>query len=306
MATQAGFLTIDKPAGPTSHTIVQRVRRLLGRGARVGHCGTLDPVATGLLLVAIGAATRLSRYLVGLDKEYRAVLRLGAATDTLDAEGRITEEAEIPSDLSAADVATAAATLVGEIDQVPPAYSAIRVEGQRLYERARRGEEVAVPSRRVRVHALSIEAVELPLVHFSTHVSSGTYVRSLARDIGAHLGLPAHLVALERWALGPFDLEGAIAVPESREALDAALRAPARALGFLPAARLDRDQVRRVRQGHRLATSELRPFEIDRGDGGVRLVDEDGELVAMAELRREDGAALLQPRVVLPGAERRD
>ncbi|MAE71362.1 MAG: tRNA pseudouridine(55) synthase TruB [Gemmatimonadetes bacterium] len=294
----AGILTIDKPSGPTSHDVVQMVRRLAGRRVRVGHCGTLDPLASGLLVLTVAAATRLSRYFVGLDKEYEGRVRLGEATDTFDAAGEITERMPVPPDLDEQAVGAAARRLTGTIEQEPPAYSAIKVEGKRLHARARAGEEVRAPVRRIEIHDLEITALELPDIRIRVRCSSGTYVRSIARDLGALLRLPAHLVSLVRTAVGPFALRDAAPPPADTDELRARIVPPARALDFLPAMLLDANQVDRMRVGGSLPLGDL-PVASDSPHSPVRAIGPDGELVAMAEIERVGDAGVLQPRVVL-------
>ncbi len=295
-----GVLVIDKPAGPTSFEVVQRVRRLLGE-ASAGHTGTLDPMATGVLAVCVGEALKLQRWLAEGDKAYQATVAFGAATDTQDGEGRVVERGD-PSGLDAGRVAAALARFTGEIEQVPPMYSAVRVGGRRLHEAARSGEEVPREPRRVRVHALELSAFEparegLALARLVVRCGKGTYVRTLAADLGRALGVPAHLAALRRIEAGPFMVAAAIPLAEA-EALAAAggpvaLRArlvpPAEALGFLPAARLDAAGVRDL--GHGKAVALTAP------EGMVRALDLEGRLVAVC---RSDGGLLRPVRVLLP------
>jgi tRNA pseudouridine55 synthase len=297
-----GLLIVDKPTGPTSHDVVQAVRRLLGRKTRVGHCGTLDPAATGLLLVTIGSATRLSRYLIGLDKVYEGRIVLGVATDTLDAEGGIVAEAPLPVGLDAARLARATQKLVGTISQVPPAYSAIKVGGKRLYALARAGQEVDIPERKVTIHEFEITRIELPDLMFRARVSSGTYIRSLARDLGLGVGLPAHLGALRRTVVGPFDESTAAPVPESAAQCAERLLSPARALAFLPAVPLSADQVHAMRQGQSVSRALLQDVggAFD-STGHLRLLGPDGELIGMGQFR-SDGSPRdgdLRPCVIL-------
>jgi tRNA pseudouridine55 synthase len=198
-----GLLLVDKPAGVTSHDAVDEVRRRLGT-RKVGHAGTLDPLATGLLLIGVGRATRLLRYLGGLDKTYEGTARLGVETDTLDADGTVVRTAEIAVDR--AGVEDAFASLVGDSMQWPPAYSAVKVGGRTMHEAARKGETLDARPRPVVVHAFDVVAYEPPLVDFHAVVSSGTYVRVLVAEAGARLGCGAHLVRLVRTAIGPFSL----------------------------------------------------------------------------------------------------
>lgn len=203
-----GLLLIDKPAGMTSHDVVDRVRRRLGT-RKVGHAGTLDPMATGLLLAGVGRGTRLLRYLTGLDKTYEATARLGIETDTLDADGTVTRRAEVR--VERADIDAAAAALEGDSLQRPPAYSAVKVGGRKLYEAAREGETLEAPPRPITVIRCAVTAMQGADVDLEVVCSSGTYVRVLAADLGASLGCGAHLIALRRTRVGPFGVAEAVA-----------------------------------------------------------------------------------------------
>jgi tRNA pseudouridine55 synthase len=202
-----GFVWVDKPAGPTSHDVVQMGRRAL-RTRKIGHAGTLDPMATGLLILGVGKGTRLLRFAEAQAKEYRATVVLGRSTTTEDAAGDTVAEAAV--EVSEADVRAAAGRLVGELAQTVPAYSAVKVGGVRLHARARRGEAVDRPTRTVRVHRLTVEAVRGPEIDLVVDVSKGTYVRTLAVQLGDALGLPAHLGALRRLRIGPASVEEAV------------------------------------------------------------------------------------------------
>ena len=211
-ATPDGLLIVDKPSGWTSHDVVGRTRRL-ARTRKVGHAGTLDPMATGVLVLGIGRATKLLTFLVGCDKDYEATIRLGRSTLTDDAEGEVLE-AVGTAGLTEAQVRAAVAQLTGEIEQVPSSVSAIKVKGERAYHRVRAGEDVQLPARRVTVarfevgdvRPLSVDAVPVLDVDVRVTVSSGTYVRALARDLGASLGVGGHLTALRRTRVGAFTL----------------------------------------------------------------------------------------------------
>lgn len=202
-----GVLLVDKPEGPTSHDVIAQLRRALGTRA-LGHAGTLDPMATGLLVVVAGRYTRLSQYLTGADKAYLAEVTFGARTTTDDRLGEVVEEGD-PSSLDEARVRDALEGFRGVQQQVPPAFSAIQVEGERLYDKARRGEEVTVPAREVTIHDLELRAWEPWRATVFVRCSKGTYIRSLARDLGAALGVPAHLSSLRRTASGAFTLDDA-------------------------------------------------------------------------------------------------
>lgn len=296
-----GVLVIDKPAGPTSFEVVRRVRRLLGE-ASAGHTGTLDPLATGVLAVCLGEALKLQQWLAEGDKAYQAGVAFGAATETEDAEGQVTERGD-PSGLDAARVAAALARFVGEIEQTPPMYSAVRVGGRRLHQAARRGEQVPRPPRRVRVHALELISFEpardgLARARLGVRCGKGTYVRTLAADLGRALGVPAHLESLRRTEAGPFAIGAALPLAEAEalaaaggpEALRARLVAPAEAMAFLPAARLDQAGVRDL--GHGQAVALAAP------EGMVRALDGEGRLVAVC---RSDGRLVRPLRVLRTG-----
>lgn len=203
-----GLLVIDKPAGMTSHDVVGRVRRLVGM-KRVGHGGTLDPFATGILVVAVGRATRMLQYVQDSQKGYRAHVVLGAATDTADVDGVLTDTGERDDWPGEAEVIAAVNTFVGEIEQIPPVYSAIKVGGRKLYELARAGEQVDVPKRIVAVHGIEIVSYEPPDLILDIHCGKGTYIRSIARDIGELLGTEAYCYGLRRTNSGAFCLADA-------------------------------------------------------------------------------------------------
>ncbi|NLC70504.1 MAG: tRNA pseudouridine(55) synthase TruB [Desulfuromonadaceae bacterium] len=203
-----GFLVVDKPGGMTSHDVVARARRLL-KVRRIGHLGTLDPLATGVLPLAVGIATRLVEFLGGDDKAYVATLKLGEETDTQDAEGRIIATAPVPI-LERDEIERVFSSFLGRIRQQPPMFSAVKIGGTPLYRLARKGIEVARADRQVEIHHLEITSIDLPHISFAVECSKGTYVRTLCRDLGAALGSPAHLTALRRTRSGIFSLSEAI------------------------------------------------------------------------------------------------
>ncbi|MFN2544340.1 MAG: tRNA pseudouridine(55) synthase TruB [Actinomycetota bacterium] len=211
-----GVVVAFKPKGITSHDVVDGVRRLLGT-KKVGHAGTLDPMATGVLVLGVGRATRLLRYLSGLDKEYEGTAVLGVETDTLDAEGQVLRTA--PVEVSRDRVEEAMRALTGEIEQVPPAFSAVKVGGQKLYKAARRGEVVEAPPRTVRVERFELTRFEPPEVDLRVVCSSGTYIRVLVADVGRALGCGAHLSRLIRTRVGPFGLDRAVMVNRIKKPL---------------------------------------------------------------------------------------
>lgn len=285
-----GLVVVDKAPGWTSHDVVAKCRGIFGQ-RRVGHSGTLDPAATGVLLVGLGRVTRLLRYLTELPKRYVGEAVLGVATSTLDADGEVTGRWDM-STVSLEAVREAAGRFVGPIDQVPPMVSAVKVGGTRLHELARAGVEVARQPRRVVVHRLDVEATAEPgVVRLDVECSSGTFVRTLAADLGAALGGGAHLRDLRRTGIGSFELGEARPV----EALSAeALLTPAEALRDYPRVQVDADGARAVAHGRPLAREDWSAS----GPGPWRVLDSDGRLLAVYEAR--DGATA-RPAVVLAG-----
>lgn len=274
-----GVLLVDKPAGITSHDVVSRVRRWAAT-RRVGHAGTLDPMATGVLVLGLGRATRLLTYLVGLDKTYTATIRLGQATVTDDAEGEVVAEAD-PGDLISSGICSAMGDLTGDIDQVPSAVSAVKVDGRRAYARVRGGEQVQLAARRVGVRRFELIAerrsaglIDLDVI---TEVTSGTYVRALARDLGAALGVGGHLTALRRTRVGPYRIEDAVALDELPTRDGSVLLTPAQAAAtVLPVRDLEPAEAAALGYGKRLSAAGF-------GPGPVAGIDADGTLVAILE-----------------------
>ncbi len=287
----SGVLVVDKPVGLTSHDVVQIVRK--GTNIRrAGHTGTLDPRASGVLVILIGPAVRLSEYVSASDKRYQAVVRLGATTDTYDADGRVTSSG--PVDVSEEQFETALKQFIGEIEQVPPPYSAVKVKGRKAYEMAREGEEVDLQPRKIQVYNLELLEWALPEAVIDVYCSSGTYVRSLAHDLGEALGCGAHLVGLRRTKSGRFTLRDAVPLRKLREAFENGnwyqyLIPAAEALSDWQAIELTHEQVESVRHGHRV------PGEAGKGNW-ARGISEQGELVALLEFDPE--ANEWQPRKV--------
>ncbi len=211
-----GVLLVDKAQDMTSHDVVAIARRSLGT-KKIGHCGTLDPMATGLLILVVGKATKIQDLLMAEDKEYEGSLTLGKVTSTQDADGEVTEEKEIPADLSEAQIQEAFDKFKGDFYQTPPMVSAIKKDGVRLYKLARKGQEVEREPRLVHVYANVIQSVALPVVEFRVVCSKGFYVRTYAHDIGQELGCGAHLSSLRRTKSGKFDLERSVTVDELKE-----------------------------------------------------------------------------------------
>lgn len=296
--TGSGLILVDKPGGWTSHDVVARVRRLAGT-RKVGHAGTLDPMATGLLILGVNSSTRLLTYIVGADKEYLATIRLGATTTTDDAEGDVTAEAD-PAAVAAVsddDIARGILALTGEIEQVPSSVSAIKVDGKRAYARVRAGEEVVLQARAVTIAEFELLAARrLPdaaapvAIELDVRVvcSSGTYIRSLARDLGAGLGVGGHLTALRRTRVGPFDVREA----GELDTLDAAA-------ALIPAARAASDLFETLELTEQQAidlTHGRRIHIADReGQGGepVAAIAPGGHLVGLIEFRGKEARTLV-------------
>jgi tRNA pseudouridine55 synthase len=270
----SGILLVDKPQGLTSHDVVARTRRAAGT-RKVGHAGTLDPMATGLLVLGINSSTRLLTYLVGLDKEYFATIRLGVSTDSDDADGAVVSTTST-RDVTDAAIEAGVARLRGPISQVPSTVSAIKVDGRRAYALAREGEEVVLAARPVTISAFEILDRRGDDLHVRVECSSGTYIRALARDLGADLGVGGHLTALRRTRIGPFSIDDA----HELEGLDAAaaLIAPAAVASRLFATvRLDDEQALALTQGKR--------FSVDAPDASpVAAVTGSGRLVGLVTI----------------------
>jgi tRNA pseudouridine55 synthase len=298
---------VDKPEGWTSHDVVARLRGVLGE-RRIGHAGTLDPFATGLLLVAEGRATGLLGCMSLLPKRYRAVARLGVATDTQDRTGvPIKTSAEIPS---AREVLDAVERLKSLTRQRPPSYSAVKVRGERLYQAARRGESPLAEERSIRIYELHADASELPDVALDVTVSRGTYVRTLAHDLGEALGCGAHLISLRRVATGPFAVEGAFS-PRSESGVTASdLRArataPAAAVSHLPRVTLTDEESSRLRHGRPPAVAlgrvELAPLSFvppPEERWPLACFSPEGDLIALAEAPGADAPLGVVPPLKL-------
>lgn len=296
MSDRLAVLLVDKQPGPSSHDVVADARRALGR-RRIGHTGTLDPFASGLLILCVGRATRLVEYFHLLPKSYVAEIAFGEARDTDDVTGRVTERAELPTELDAARLDAALAASHGRFEQRPPDYSARQADGERAYEAARRGEPLVLEPRPVEVHEATLLDWAPPIARVRYSVSTGTYVRALARDLGTALGCPAHLAALRRTTIGPF--EASAAVLPDRIAWDvSACMPPLRALAWLPSRELTPDERTRIGYGQAIGDEGIEaPGEVVPGlEAGARpvVLHADGELVAMA--RRAD--AELRPEKV--------
>jgi tRNA pseudouridine55 synthase len=288
-----GLIPLDKPVGPTSHDIVAIVRRALGIRS-VGHTGTLDPFASGLLLLCVGQSTRLAEYLGGWPKEYAARARLGVQTTTDDLQGEVLSESPEWEGLSRAEVSSALTTFLGESEQIPPDFSAKKVGGTAAYTLARRGKEVELPPSPIVVHSIEIIDVSLPWVDFRVSCSTGTYVRALARDLGERLGVGAHLTELRRLAIGPFHVDQAITLDDlSRPArLEGAWISPLSALADLSGIEVTEAEAVRIRMGQSLQLVDGRIA--GAGEDREVALSLSGELVATAHLKGDT----LRPRKV--------
>ena len=295
--TSAGFLLVDKPQGWTSHDVVAKVRGQIG--GNVGHAGTLDPMATGLLVLGIGGATRLLRFVQGARKEYLATALLGVATDSLDADGTIVSSEPLP--VTESEVREAMEQFTGEISQIPPMVSARKVEGRRLYELAREGKVVEREARKVTIDKLELidfAPSDHPEITFRTVCSTGTYIRTLADDIGGALGGRAHLTALRRVRNGPINVKDALSIDEivtavSNDDIERLILDPGSVLEGFPEIRVDEDLALRVRNG-RYLPSHMAPDEALVQEF-LRISDRNGKLIAMY---RDDNGALV-PEVVI-------
>jgi tRNA pseudouridine55 synthase len=274
-AVTAGLVVVDKPAGLTSHDVVARLRRLAGT-RRVGHAGTLDPMATGVLILGIGRATKLLGHLAAHDKDYLATIRLGASTTTDDAEGEVVATAD-PAGVPDRAVAAAMAALTGDLQQVPSSVSAIKVDGVRSYARVRAGEQVELAARPVHVARFELAARRGADLDVAVTVTTGTYVRALARDLGAALGVGAHLTALRRTRVGGFSIGSAATLDALADELRVVPLAEAVALAF-PRLEVSADDARRIGFGQ--------PVGIELpGDGPVGVFGPAGEVLALMQRR---------------------
>jgi tRNA pseudouridine55 synthase len=287
-ATQGGLVVVDKPGGMTSHDVVSRLRRL-AKTRRVGHGGTLDPMATGVLIIGVEKATRLLTYVIGSTKEYRATIRLGQSTVTDDAEGEVVATADA-GHVDDAGIAAALAPLRGDILQVPSSVSAIKINGVRSYHRVRSGQEVALAARPVTVSRLDLLATRRAGAHIDLDVdvacSSGTYIRALARDLGAALGVGGHLTALRRTAVGAFTLAEAVTLDELAERSDpVTMPLPAAVSRCFPRRDATEDEAKILSHGGPLAPIGIPdPYAVFAPDGSVLAVVRERDGRARAEI----------------------
>jgi tRNA pseudouridine55 synthase len=279
-----GLLVVDKPSGITSRDAVDVAARWFSRKTKIGHAGTLDPLATGVLVLAIGQATRLIEYVQAMPKVYRTKITLGGRSDTDDADGTVTPTQDAArSDESA--IRSALTRFVGEIDQIPPSFSAAHVSGRRAYSLARRGEEVSLSPRPVRIDRIDVLAYAWPELELEIHCGKGTYVRSIARDTGNVLGVGGYVKELRRLRIGPFSVGYAISLEDSAKLVHAGLLPLIEAVKGLPAIHVTEEETRMLRTGKRIARE---------GNGEVALVNAAGALIAVGRIT--DGT--LQPEKV--------
>jgi tRNA pseudouridine55 synthase len=299
-----GVINVDKPAGITSHDVVARVRRLLPKKTKVGHTGTLDPLATGVLLVAVGSATRLIQFTHGWPKTYETEITLGATSDTDDVTGRITktppnlplsgEEKKFPPDKG--EVKGVLKKFTGTIQQTPPAYAAIKIKGKKLYEYARAGEQVEIKPRPITIHALELLEYTYPTLQLRVRCSSGTYIRALARDIGETLGCGGYLTTLRRTAIGSFDTLGSIQLNSlTSETLPQHLQPPQALVAHLPPVVLSAPNVAQLRQGRAVQWDRK---EVVTADKPLALYDEKQQLMGIGKIQGHP--LLLSPVIILP------
>lgn len=283
-----GLLVIDKPAGMTSRDAVNYVERTLPRGTKLGHTGTLDPLATGVLVVCVGQATRLADDVQAMGKGYTATVRLGATSTSDDADGEVTEVADSRAP-SRAEVEAACARLVGVVDQLPPRVSALKIDGRRAHDLARKGEPVPVKPREVHVKSIAVTGYEWPHAELAVECGKGTYIRSIARDLGALLGCGGYVTVLRRTHVGPFAVEQGVSVDANLATLTAGLRPMADGVRDLPPVRVSEAEGKALFQGQTLASTLVGRVAVFVGETLHALGEADG--------------VRLRPRAVFPAAK---
>jgi tRNA pseudouridine55 synthase len=290
----SGFLVIDKPGGMTSRAVVNTAQRWFPRGTKLGHTGTLDPLATGALVLCVGSATRLAEYVQQMDKVYCTDLQLGARSDTDDAEGQLSavSVAHPPSEETIAAVLSG---FIGDIEQVPPDYSAAKVAGRRAYDLARQGADLDLSARKVRVYSIEMLGYAYPNLRLQIRCGKGTYIRSLARDLGERLGCGAYVETLRRWRVGPFLAEEGLALDAGAERARQSLLPNARAVAQLPSLTLGGKEVSCLRRGQ--AVSASGHAHDSAADAEVAVFDAAGELVAIGVVDK----GVLKPTKVFGG-----
>lgn len=296
-AVSHGLLVLDKPPGLTSREVVDRAQRWFPRGTRIGHTGTLDPLATGVLVLCVGVATRLVEYVQRMEKTYSAGLLLGARSTTDDADGQI-EMAAVEQPPERGQVSACLQEFVGEIEQVPPAHSAARVSGRRAYDLARQGKDVSLESRRVRIHAIDLLAYDYPRLELVVRCGKGTYIRALAHDLGEKLGCGALVEKLRRTRVGRFDAGNTLSLDADPNTVHASLLPLAAAVVELPRVTLGSEEVRRLRLGQAVQIADSpKSLGPSPDSAEVAVFDGLGTLVAVAVIER--AKRLLRPEKVL-------
>ncbi len=298
-----GIIVVDKPGGMTSHDVVDSIRRIV-RDRRVGHAGTLDPNATGILIMLLGKATKVSRFLMGLEKEYIFTIQLGLETDTLDRWGK-TVCTRSADGVSRSDILDAASRFLGEYEQAAPSVSALKHKGVRLYELVRRGEPVPVKTRPVRISTFEVMDVTHPFVTVRTVCSSGTYVRSLARDMGQALGCGASVFCLRRLRVGGFGIEGAVrledlehASKEDPDGVREILLSIEEGLAHLPRIRIGPDAVEALLAGGQTPEDKISASELDFEGDYVAITNDAGQIMAIARRSDKPGQSLRTERIL--------
>jgi len=285
-----GLIVIDKPGGVTSRDAVNRLQSFFPRRTRIGHTGTLDPLATGALVVCLGSATRLAEYVQALDKVYHTRLVLGGRSDTDDADGTITPASgAVPIDDT--EITSALAGFVGELEQVPPAYSAIKIEGRRAHTLARRGERVEIAPRKVNIHAIELLEYRWPELVLEIRCGKGTYIRSLARDLGEKLGCGAYVKQLRRTSVGPFTTEGSVSLDDSAAVAYQKILPLGAAVAHLPTFHADAAAIEALRHGQAVRGSGS-AREVESRAGDLAIVDVSGALIGVGRL---DEQGLIRP-----------
>jgi tRNA pseudouridine55 synthase len=291
-----GLLVVDKPAGITSRDVVDRAARWFPKRTRLGHTGTLDPLATGVLVLCAGAATRLTEYVQRMAKSYEAGILLGVRSDTDDADGTV-QPVAVATPPSGSQIAEALHSFLGAITQVPPAYSAAKLTGRRAYELARRGEEVVLQPREVQIHSVKVHHFEYPRLQIEVHCGKGTYIRSLARDLGSLLGCGAMVETLRRTRVGRFEVSTAIGLDADAAEAHRRLLPLGAAVADLPSVALASEALAQIRQGKAIPSPTL----VGEENHDVAIFDLQGNLAAIARVRKEN---TLQPLKVLSAARK--
>ncbi|MFB3850815.1 MAG: tRNA pseudouridine(55) synthase TruB [Acidobacteriota bacterium] len=286
---ESGLILLDKPTGLTSHDCVSEVRKLCPKWMKVGHGGTLDPFSTGLLIILVGKATRLASFFQGMDKVYEGIFKFGVSTDTFDVDGNIVEEGMLP-DFQKINLETLANSFVGEQEQIPPSFSAKRVGKKRAYDLARQGKKVVLEPVKINIYGFSLEYVAEDRLKFSLRCSSGTYVRAIARDLGAKINSPCHCLALVRKSIGKFDLTNANSLDD-----------PFNAKGFIPfdkidlslaVAKVDYREEKLILNGQDIIASK----EIQGTSGWVKFINPKDKFIGLGKVE----GRIIHPSVVFP------